>query len=127
LNRIGDQLIKRGRLVRSLALQGGPFTPARVAEFQALPTRQTPSAYKGILTRFRSDLGPGVGAPCYGPSEAFLLNLVLLNVENVYMITIYDARYHQDGPVRNADITSPCCLPQPAYSPPCSAGSAQGV
>jgi gamma-butyrobetaine dioxygenase len=37
LNRIVDQLIERGRSVRSLALQGGPFTPAQVAEFQALP------------------------------------------------------------------------------------------
>jgi predicted HD phosphohydrolase len=36
LNRIVDQLLKRGWSVRSLALQG-PFTPAQVAEFQALP------------------------------------------------------------------------------------------
>src|SRR4029077_3288951 len=41
-------------------------------------------------------------------------------MENALMIIIDDKPYHQDGPVRNADTKSPCCLPQRAASPPCS-------
>src|SRR6266436_4349023 len=47
---------------------------------------------------------------------------ILRNMENAFMITIEGKPYHKDGPVRNADTKSPCCLPQRAYSPLCSAG-----
>src|SRR6266404_1216342 len=99
----------------------GPVTDLATMDLATMDTA-TSGANLRLVPGEPSPASPRAEVQVWAPPATPRRQFFLSNPENAFKITMYDKLYHQDGPMRNADIKSPCCLPQPADSPPCSAG-----